>query len=68
MISRGAQGRALCKDTAFGGENLEITTREVYTCESLVRLEFEMRLLCRLVFKVLLLVMSANVLLTSFKV
>ena len=52
MISRGAQGRALCKDTAFGGENLEITTREVYTRESLVQLEFEMRLLCRLVFEV----------------
>ena len=52
MISRGAQGRALCKDTAFGGENLEITTREVYTRESLMRLEFEMRLLCRLVFEV----------------
>ena len=60
MISRGAQGRALCKDTAFGGDNLVITTREVDTRESLVRLEFEMRLLCRLVFEVLLLVMSAN--------
>ena len=60
MISRGAQGRALCEDTAFGGDNLVITTREVDTRESLVRLEFEMRLLCRLVFEVLLLVMSAN--------
>ena len=60
MISRGAQGKALCKDTAFGGDNLEITTREVYTRESLVRLEFEMRLLCRLVFEVFLLVLSAN--------
>ena len=59
MISRGAQGRALCKDTAFGGDNLEITTRKVYTRESLVRLEFEMRLLCRLVFEVLLLVLSS---------
>ena len=60
MISRGTQGRALCKDTAFVGDNLEITTREVDTRESLVRLEFEMCLLCRLVFQVLLLVMSAN--------
>ena len=60
MISRGAHGRAVCKDTAFGGDNLEITTREVDTRESLVRLEFEMRLLCRLLFEVLLLVMSAN--------
>ena len=60
MISRGAQGKALCKDTAFGGDNLEITTREVYTRESLVRLEFEMRLLCRLVFEVLLPVLSVN--------
>ena len=60
MIFRGAQGRALCKDTVFGGDNLVITTREVDTRESLVRLEFEMRLLCRLVFEVLLLVMSAN--------
>ena len=60
MISRGAQGRALFKDTPFGGDNLEITTREVDTRESLVRLEFEMRLPCRLVFELLLLVMSAN--------
>ena len=41
MISRGAQGRALCKDSAFGGDNLEITTREVDTRESLVRLEMK---------------------------
>ena len=40
MISRGAQGKALCKDTAFGGDNLEITTREVKTRESPVRLEY----------------------------
>ena len=40
MISRGTQGTAFCKDTAFGGDNLEITTREVNTRESSVRLEF----------------------------
>ena len=58
MISRGAQGKALCKDTPFGGDDLEITTREVNT--SPVRLEFEMRLLCRLVFELLLVVLSVN--------
>ena len=58
MISRGAQGKALCKDPPFGGDNLEITTREVNT--SPVRLEFEMRLLCRLVFELLLVVLSVN--------
>ena len=40
MISRGAHGKALCKDTPFGGDNLEITTREVNTRESPVRLEY----------------------------
>ena len=57
MISRGAQGKALCKDTPFDGDNLEITTREVNTGESPVRLEFEMRLL---VFELLLVVLSVN--------
>ena len=60
MISRDAHRKALCKDTTFGGNNLEITTPEVDTRDSLERLEFEMRLLCRLVFEVLLLVLSAN--------
>lgn len=49
MISRDAHGKPLCKDTTFGGNNLEITTSEVDTRDSLELLEFETRLLCRLV-------------------
>lgn len=60
MISRDAHGKPLCKDTTFGGNNLEITTSEVDTRDSLELLEFETRLLCRLVFEVPLLVLSAN--------
>ena len=51
---------SLARKSSLQRDNLEITTREVDTRESPVRLEFEMRSLCRLVFEVLFLVLSAN--------